>query len=52
MAMPKWQRMEDDLIARGIVPTTLNWPLRATNFFYAHGSTLNREDGSFITMIH
>nr|TKW31313.1 hypothetical protein SEVIR_2G097300v2 [Setaria viridis] len=47
--MPKWQRMEDDLMAKGIVLATLDWPLRAKNFFYAHGSTLNRENGSFIT---
>jgi hypothetical protein len=26
-AIPKWQKMEEDLIARGIVPATFNWPL-------------------------
>ena len=36
-------------MARGIVPATMDWPLRAKNFFYAHGGTLNREDGPFIT---
>jgi hypothetical protein len=43
--------MEDDLIARGIVPATFNWPMRAKYFFYAHGGggALNMEDGSFVT---
>jgi hypothetical protein len=36
--------MEEDLIARGIVPTTFNQPLRAKYFLYAHGGTLNMED--------
>ena len=41
--------MEEDLIARGIVPAIFNWPLRAKYYFYAHGGTLNMEDGSFVT---
>ena len=48
-AIPKWQKMEEDLIARGIIPATFNWPLRAKYFFYAHGGTLDMEDGSFVT---
>ena len=49
MAISKWQKMEDDLIARGIVPATFNWPQQAKYFFYAHGGSLNPEDGSFVT---
>jgi len=41
--------MEEDLIARGIVPATFNWLMRAKYFFYAHGGTLDMEDGSFVT---
>ena len=41
--------MEDDLTARGIVPATFDWPHRAKHFFYAHGGSLNPEDGSFVT---
>src|SRR6185503_17427982 len=48
-AILKWQKMEEDLIARGIVPATFNWLMRAKYFFYAHGGTLNMEDGSFVT---
>ena len=47
--IPKWQKMEDDLTARGIVPVTFDWPQRAKHFFYAHGGSLNSEDGSLIT---
>ena len=48
-AIPKWQKMEDDLVARRIVPATFNWPLQAKLYFYTHGGSLNMEDGSFIT---
>ena len=41
--------MEDDLTARRIIPATFDWPQRAKYFFYAHGSSLNPEDGSLIT---
>jgi len=41
--------MEDDLIARGIVLATFNWPLQAKYYFYAHGGSLDMEDGSFVT---
>jgi len=47
--IPKWQKMEDDLTARGIVPATFDWPQRAKHFFYAHGGSLKPEDGSLIT---
>jgi hypothetical protein len=48
-AIPKWQKMEEDLTVRGIIPATFKWPLRAKYFFYAHGGTLNMEDASFVT---
>ena len=49
LVVPKWKNMEEDLITRGIVPANFNSPLRAKYFFYAHGGTLNMEDGSFGT---
>jgi hypothetical protein len=42
--IPKWQKMEEDLTARVIIPATFNWPLQAKYFFYAHGGTLNMYD--------
>ena len=47
--IPKWQKIEEDLIARGIIPVTFNWTLREKYYFYAHGCTINMEDGSFVT---
>jgi hypothetical protein len=41
--------MEDDLVERGIVSATFGWPQRAKHFFYAHGGSLNLEDGSLVT---
>ena len=41
--------MEDDLTAKGIIPATFDWSQRAKHFFYAHGGSLNPEDGSLIT---
>ena len=49
MAIPKWHKMEDDLTAKGIILATFDWPQRAKHFFYAHGGSLNLEDGSLIT---
>nr|CAE04200.2 OSJNBa0011E07.9 [Oryza sativa Japonica Group] len=43
-AIPKWDKLEADLIARGIEPATANWPERSRNWFYAHGGSLNPED--------
>lgn len=48
-AIPKWEKMEADIIAKGIVPQTLSWPKRARYYFYAHGGRLDPETGAFIT---
>ena len=29
LAIPKWEKMEQDLLDRGIVPVTMNWPERS-----------------------
>jgi hypothetical protein len=44
--MPKWQKMEEDLLAQGTIPTVVDWPKRVKNWYYAHGSTINSEDGT------
>ena len=46
VAIPKWRKMEEDLIARGIVPRVIDWPDRSKNWYYAHGGRLNPEDGT------
>ena len=49
VAIPKWEKMENDLIAKGIVPQTLSWPKRARYYFYVHGGTLDTDTRMFVT---
>ena len=42
-AFPKWQRMEADLLAKGIYPFSIDWPERSRNWFFAHGGSLHLE---------
>jgi hypothetical protein len=48
VAIPKWEKMEQDLLARGITPATINWPERSRKWFHGHGGTLNPENGECI----
>ena len=49
VAIPKWEKMENDLIAKGIVPQTLSWPKQSRYYFYAHRGTLDPDTGMFVT---
>ena len=40
-----WEKAEKDLLDKGIVPRTLNWPERARNWFFGVGGTLHPETG-------
>ena len=42
-AIPKWEKMEADILAKGITPESLNWPKCAKNWFFAHGGRLDLE---------
>jgi hypothetical protein len=42
-AKPKWKKMEDDLIAKGIILETLKWNDRSRDWFYGHGGKLDSE---------
>jgi hypothetical protein len=35
---PKWKKMEDDLIAKGIIPEILKWYDQTRDWFYVHGA--------------
>ena len=48
LAMPKWEKLESDMIAKGINPEPYKWVDRARNWFYGHGGTLDSE-GKCIT---
>ena len=49
-AMPKWDKIEATLLAKGVVPEPIreNWEVRARNFFLAHGSEYDQETGDLI----
>jgi hypothetical protein len=36
-AIPKWEKLEADLIEKGIKLATTKWHERSRNWFYAHG---------------
>jgi hypothetical protein len=38
--------MEEDLLAQGTIPVVVDWPKRVKNWYYAHGGTINSEDGT------
>ena len=42
-SMPKWEKLEADLLAKGVTPEPLAWIERARNWFYGHGGTLDAE---------
>jgi hypothetical protein len=42
-AVPKWWKMEEDLLAQGTIPSVYDWPERVKNWYYAHGGIINSE---------
>ena len=48
LAKPKWEKMEQDLIDKGITSATINWPEHSRNWYYAHGGCLDPESGACI----
>ena len=40
-AISKWQKMEADIIAKGIEPESAKWPPRSKNWFFSHGGRLD-----------
>ena len=49
-AMPKWDKIEEALLAKGIIPEPIRdeWEQRARNFFLAHGSEYDNETGDLV----
>jgi len=42
-AIPKWQKLEHEILERGIEPETLHWPKCAKYWFFDHGGTVDLE---------
>ena len=47
-AIPKWQRMEADLLAKGIHPFSIDWPERSKNYFFVHGESLDPQTREWV----
>ena len=50
VAMPKWDKKEQELISKGIAPEPIReeWELRARNWFLGHGSTYDETTGDLL----
>ena len=44
-AILKWQKMEADIIAKGIEPESAKWPLRSKNWFSVMGEDSTHRSG-------
>ena len=42
-SLPKWKKLENDLIAKDIIPETFHWDQRTRSWFFGHGGTLDSE---------
>jgi hypothetical protein len=49
-AIPKWDALENRIVAEGITPVTLHWPRRCRNWFFAHGGKLDPATGKIIAL--
>ena len=47
-ARPLWDKAENDLLAKGVEPETLNWPERSRTWFFGVGGTLDPETGKCV----
>ena len=47
-ARPLWAKAENDLIAKGVEPETLNWPDRCRIWFFVFGGTLDHVSGKCV----
>ena len=47
-AEPKWEKMEKDLLAKGVEPETRNWPDRVRTWVFGNGGALDPETGEVV----
>ena len=47
-ARPLWEKAENDLLDKGVVPETLNWPDRSRTWFFGVGGSLDPETGKCV----
>jgi hypothetical protein len=47
-AIPKWERLEQEIVDKGMEPESIDWPERAKYWFFGHGGTLDPETGKVV----
>ena len=47
-SIPKWQKIEAYLIAKGVVPKSAPWPERTKRWFLGHGGGLDLVTGKLV----
>jgi hypothetical protein len=47
-AIPKWAKIESEILAKGIEPESINSPARAKFWFFGHGGRLDQETGKIV----
>ena len=49
-SMPKWDKLEADLLDKGIVPEPIKkgWIERSRNWFYGHGAHWTQKESAYI----
>ena len=47
-AIPKWEAFEAGLLAKGIIPQTVDWPDRSKFWLFAHGAGLDPQTGLIV----
>ena len=48
MAMPKWDKSEQEMLDAEVTPVTKSWPPRCRTWFYAHGGALDPKIGQVL----
>ena len=44
-SLPKWEKLENGLLGKDIIPETIYWDSRTRKLFFGHGGTLDLEIG-------
>ena len=44
----KWEKMEDDLMAKNIILETADWPERTKTWYFGVGGSLDPETGKIV----
>ena len=46
--VPKWEEAEAKMVAKGVIPVTIDWPDRSKTWFYGHGGKVDPTTGEII----